>query len=60
MKNKLKQVERTLERYIDEVLNDSRYKNPKAEQYVIALCMARNYLLEKINHKVEVEVDNEG
>lgn len=60
MKNKLKQVEKTLERYIDEVLNDSRYKNPKAEQYVIALYMARNYLLEKINHKVEVEVDNEG
>lgn len=60
MQKKLKQIEKTLERYIDEVLNDSRYKNPKAEQYVISLCMARNYLLEKINHKVETEVDNEG
>ena len=46
---KLEKVENKIEYFLEETMNDSRYKNPKAEQYVIALCLARNYISEKIN-----------
>lgn len=44
----LKRVEDKIELFLEETMNDSRFKNPKAEQYVIALCLARNYINEKI------------
>lgn len=46
---KLEKVEDKIEYFLEETMNDSRYKNPKAEQYVIALCLARNYINEKID-----------
>lgn len=45
----LEKVEDKLELFLEETMNDSRFKNPKAEQYVIALCLARNYINEKID-----------
>ena len=44
----LEKVEDKLELFLEETMNDSRFKNPKAEQYVIALCLARNYIKEKM------------
>lgn len=46
---KLEKIENKLELFLEETMNDSRYKNPKAEQYVIALSLARNYIKEKID-----------
>lgn len=45
----LEKVENKLEFFLEETMNDSMYKNPKAEQYVIALSLARNYIKEKID-----------
>ena len=70
----LKRVEDKIELFLEETMNDSRFKNPKAEQYVIALCLARNYINEKIgefcihphecncngNCKCHEESENEG
>lgn len=46
--NLLDKVEPMLETHIENMVADSSCKNPKTEEYVIALCNAKDYLIAKI------------
>lgn len=51
-------TEHKIEFYLKDILNDDPYKSAKAEGYLTALCLGREYLKDKI--KKESENKNEG
>lgn len=46
----LDSLEVKLEKHLEDVLSDSFDKSVKAEQYITALCLSREYLKEKIEN----------
>lgn len=44
----LDKVEPMLDMHIENMVADSGHKNPKTEEYIIALCNAKDYLMAKI------------
>lgn len=73
--NLIKRIDVKLEQHLEDILNDSSHKNPKAEQYVTSLVNARFYAEQRlkpfyfmelkalnkelIEQEVQQEVENE-
>lgn len=73
-KEMLAQTEEKIEMYLNDILTNNLHRSVKAEEYLMALCKARDYLKDKAKEenlkelfkinadmiKTDAEVQNEG
>lgn len=57
-KDLLRDIEYKIELHLNNVLSENIYRNPKAEEYIIALCNARIYVKDKIKDLAFEELCN--
>lgn len=52
----LLQTEEKIEMYLNDILTNNFHKSVKAEEYLMALCSARDYLKDKIKEEARLEL----
>lgn len=55
-KEMLIQTEEKIEMYLNDILTNNFHRSVKAEEYLMALCKARDYLKDKIKEEARLEL----
>lgn len=59
-KNTLENIDVQIEKLLLDILENRVYKNPKTEERLTALCLSREYIIDKIKEENKQEVNNES